>query len=128
MERKEDKRNYNVFFNTHTVSGIAISVGLFVCFFAGAFALFLDNINNWEANNKNKSGYETIDYERILDVIEAEGYMMQGRQLGIYLREDNPPYIQVNSQAPKVEKDSTKIEPEQKPKLSEQDSLAQAAF
>lgn len=126
MEKKGDKRNYNVFFNTHTVSGIVISVGLFICFFAGAFALFMDNINHWEANKKSKTGYAKIDYERVVKVVEDEGYNMQGRQLGIFLRKDNPSYIQVNSQPLQVEKDSTVTEGEQK--LTEQDSIAQAGF
>ena len=41
-------RNYNVFFNTHTVSGIVISIALYVIFFAGAFALFKGEIQIWE--------------------------------------------------------------------------------
>ncbi|MEM9361357.1 MAG: PepSY-associated TM helix domain-containing protein [Bacteroidota bacterium] len=126
MENNGNKRNYNVFFNTHTVSGIIISVGLFVCFFAGAFALFLDNINHWESNQKNKQGYAKIDYERVIQVVEDEGYEMQGRQFGIFLREDNPSYIQVNSQPLKVEKDS--IAPKEPEKLAEKDSLAIAGF
>ncbi|WCC44944.1 hypothetical protein PJW08_01285 [Tenacibaculum finnmarkense] len=40
------KRNYNVFFNTHTVSGIVISVALYVIFFAGAFSFFKEEIIN----------------------------------------------------------------------------------
>jgi len=126
MKKKENKRNYNVFFNTHTVSGIAISAGLFICFFAGAFALFMDNINHWEANKKNETGYAKIDYERVVQVVQDEGYEMSGRQLGIFLREDNPPYIQVNSQPLKVETDTTALDiPKQ---LTEQDSIAQSGF
>ena len=41
------RRLHNVFFNTHTISGIVISVALYVIFLAGAFALFQNNINNW---------------------------------------------------------------------------------
>ncbi|MEM8999548.1 MAG: PepSY-associated TM helix domain-containing protein [Bacteroidota bacterium] len=126
MEKKDSKRNYNVFFNTHTVSGIVISVGLFVCFFAGAFALFLDNINTWEANKKNETDYAKIDYERVIQVVEEEGYEMDGRQLGIFLRDDNPSYIQVNSQPLKIERDS--IATEEAKKMTEQDSTAQAGF
>ena len=126
MEDKGTKRNYNVFFNTHTVSGIVISVGLFVCYFAGAFALFLDNINHWESNQKNKEGYAQIDYERVIQVIKEDGYEMQGRQFGIFFREDNPPYIQVNSQPIKIEKDTTASKEAEK--ISEKDSLALAGF
>lgn len=41
-------RNYNVIFHTHTVAGIVISFALFVIFYAGAFALFREEIYLWE--------------------------------------------------------------------------------
>lgn len=47
-----DKRTYNILFHTHTVSGIVISVALYVIFFAGSFAFFRDEINNWQHNDK----------------------------------------------------------------------------
>ena len=99
-------RNYNVFFNTHTVSGIVISIGLFICFFAGAFALFLDNINYWEANKKRTAYATDVDYERVLSVVEDEGYHLGGRNILVRYRNELKPYIQVRSQALKVEKDS----------------------
>ncbi|MEX0362130.1 MAG: PepSY domain-containing protein, partial [Allomuricauda sp.] len=46
------KRTYNILFHTHTVSGIVISVALYVIFFAGSFAFFRDEINNWQRNHK----------------------------------------------------------------------------
>ena len=101
-----NNRNYNVFFNTHTVSGIVISVGLFICFFAGAFALFLDNINHWEKNTKHQAYRTDIDYERVLSVVEDEGYHVDGRDIFIHFRNHLEPYIQVRSQALKIEKDS----------------------
>lgn len=81
------KRNYNVFFNTHTVSGIIISIGLFVIFFAGAFTLFWENINHWEANEPSHHHAGIIDYERVLEQVEAEGYAMHGRNLFIHHHE-----------------------------------------
>ncbi|RYG94835.1 PepSY domain-containing protein, partial [archaeon] len=36
-----------MYFHTHTVSGIVISVVLFVIFFAGSFSFFRDEIINW---------------------------------------------------------------------------------
>ncbi|SFB75267.1 Uncharacterized iron-regulated membrane protein [Flagellimonas taeanensis] len=41
-------RIYNILFHTHTVSGIVISVGLYVIFFAGSFSFFRDEITNWQ--------------------------------------------------------------------------------
>ena len=54
-------RNYNVFFNTHTVSGIVISIALYVIFFAGAFALFKGEIQIWE-EGKNPELYRKKKY------------------------------------------------------------------
>jgi uncharacterized iron-regulated membrane protein len=44
------KRSYNVFFHLHTVTGIVISVLLYVIFFAGSFSFFLNEIIAWERN------------------------------------------------------------------------------
>lgn len=45
-----NNRTYNILFHTHTVSGIVISVVLYVIFFAGSFSFFRDEIVNWERN------------------------------------------------------------------------------
>ena len=76
-------RNYNVFFNTHTVSGIIISIGLYVIFFAGAFSLFMENIDHWEANEK-RHGLKVLDYDKAIAQVAATGYDMHGRSLNIY--------------------------------------------
>ncbi len=76
-------RDYNVFFNTHTVSGIVISIGLYVIFFAGAFALFMESIDHWESNEK-PHGLKLLDYDKAIAQITAEGYDMHGRDLSIY--------------------------------------------
>ncbi len=99
----KDRRDYNVFFNTHTVSGIVISLGLFVCFFAGAFALFVDEINHWEANQKRAIFRKEIDYEKVLALVEAEGYVMEGRNFSIRRRSEPRNVIQVRSQALEIE-------------------------
>ncbi|MEM9987303.1 MAG: PepSY-associated TM helix domain-containing protein, partial [Bacteroidota bacterium] len=77
------KRTYNVFLDTHTVSGILISIGLYVIFLAGAFALFEENIDHWEANETLHAEYVALDYDRVLATVEAEGYHMHGRTLNI---------------------------------------------
>src|SRR5690606_41815849 len=41
-------RIYNIVFNTHTVSGIVISVALYIIFFTGSFSFFRDEITNWQ--------------------------------------------------------------------------------
>lgn len=75
-------RNYNVFFHTHTVSGIVISVALYIIFFAGAFALLKDEITAWEKGESIKIEHnENIDYDRLVASIKAEGYNLYGRDL-----------------------------------------------
>lgn len=82
------KRSYNVFFNTHTVSGIVISIGLYVIFLAGAFALFMHNIDDWEKNKSHEGTHPVVDYDKVLDKVEREGYTMHGRDFRIYLYND----------------------------------------
>lgn len=42
------KRTYNILFHTHTISGIVISVALYIIFFAGSFSFFRDEIGSWQ--------------------------------------------------------------------------------
>lgn len=48
----KNKRIYNIIFHTHTVSGIVISVALYVIFFAGSFSFFRDEIVSWEKGHQ----------------------------------------------------------------------------
>ncbi|MEM9143994.1 MAG: PepSY-associated TM helix domain-containing protein [Bacteroidota bacterium] len=47
-----EKRGHNILFHTHTVSGIVISVALYVIFFAGSFSFFRDAVTNWQLSHK----------------------------------------------------------------------------
>lgn len=123
-----DRRNYNVFFNTHTVSGIVISVGLFVCFFAGAFALFLNEINYWEANAK-REGYQTeVDYDRLLTIADEEGYDLEGRTLFMSYREGTKSYLQVSGQVKPADSSQVSEDTQEAAPVSKEDSLANSAF
>ncbi len=52
-------RNYNIYFNTHTISGIIISALLYVIFFAGTLSFFKKEFTAWQAN---ESTYQkTVD-------------------------------------------------------------------
>ncbi|WP_299106290.1 PepSY-associated TM helix domain-containing protein [uncultured Tenacibaculum sp.] len=69
-------RNYNVFFNTHTVSGIVISVALYVIFFAGVFALFKDEIEAWEeAKHSQHIARENIDFDFLLNKLSENNHL-----------------------------------------------------
>ncbi|SEA01962.1 Uncharacterized iron-regulated membrane protein [Arachidicoccus rhizosphaerae] len=80
-------RNYNIYFHTHTISGIIISLILYVIFFAGSFAFFKTEIASWQKNTPNsvveKSG---TDMNRIRDTMAA-GMDLYGRDLYITLNE-----------------------------------------
>lgn len=78
-------RNYNVFFNTHTVSGIVVSIALYVIFLAGAFALFMPEIQAWENGNPSKKiERETVDYDFLLAKLSEENFL-KSRDLRFYL-------------------------------------------
>lgn len=80
-------RNYNVFFNTHTVSGIVISVALYVIFFAGAFALFRDEIIAWENGKlQQNTPRDLVDYDGVINSLKKD-YYLTGRDLQINVGE-----------------------------------------
>lgn len=91
----KNKRLYNTFFNTHTVSGIVISVALFVCFLAGAFALFQEDINKWEATTKATE--ITVDYHKVLATLKNVGYTMEGRTFFMQKMDNPTPFVMVIS-------------------------------
>ncbi len=69
-------RNYNVFFNIHTVSGIIISVVLYIIFFAGAFALFREEISLWETGKHSQNiARKDIDFDTILSQISKKHHL-----------------------------------------------------
>lgn len=79
------KRNYNVFFNTHTVSGIVVSIALYVIFLAGAFALFRPEITAWENGIHSKHiERKKVDYDFLIDHV-AEKNHLKSRDLKFYL-------------------------------------------
>lgn len=81
-----EKRPYNIFFDLHTVSGIVLSVLLFVIFFAGSFSFFRDEIVNWE-RNETAASKGAIDIDVALDTI-ARKYTLYGREVSIHKGSD----------------------------------------
>ncbi len=66
-------RLYNVFFHTHTISGIIISAALYVIFFTGSISFLRDEINAWERNQPIETDYfKTIDFDKALSEIGKE--------------------------------------------------------
>ncbi|MEO0573068.1 MAG: PepSY-associated TM helix domain-containing protein [Bacteroidota bacterium] len=67
-------RLHNAMFHTHTVSGIVISFALFICFYCGAVALFMDEIYLWENPEARIEAVEpaSVDYDKIINTISKE--------------------------------------------------------
>lgn len=102
-----NKRNYNVFFHLHTVSGIVISVALFVIFFCGAFALFKNEFALWEKGEQfQKDKIVTIDYNRLVDSLENT-HTLYGRDIRLLFPPENAQDFFVSISA---SKDSLAIE------------------
>lgn len=90
-----DNRKYNIYFHTHTISGIIICLLLFVIFFAGTFSFFKDDIAAWQKNRSFTEHREhTVkDFNFVLDSLgkhhELKGrdfeFGMQRHGLGAYI-------------------------------------------
>ncbi len=67
-------RLHNIMFHTHTVSGIVISFALFVCFYAGAVALFMDELYQWENPEARIAAVDpgTVDYDRVYTAVKEQ--------------------------------------------------------
>lgn len=77
------KRIYNVLFHLHTVSGIVISVALYVIFFAGSFSFFRDEIANWERNHAVENTENiSMNLDVALDSLD-EKYALHDRNISI---------------------------------------------
>ncbi|MFL1895214.1 PepSY-associated TM helix domain-containing protein [Aquimarina sp. 2-A2] len=107
------KRSYNIFFHTHTVSGIVISVALYIIFFAGAFALVKDEITAWEKGNTAPTvSAEAIDYTKLAQTIEEDGYALYGRDIRIIPPDAKKEIYVILSPS----QDSTVVTPTDKPR------------
>ncbi|ULC59008.1 PepSY domain-containing protein [Flaviramulus sp. BrNp1-15] len=74
-------RTYNILFHTHTVSGIVISVVLYVIFFAGSFSFFRDEIVNWERNHTVEQTDDIVlNFDKTLDSL-SNNYQLYGRDV-----------------------------------------------
>lgn len=77
-------KNYNRYFHLHTISGIVITVILYIFFFAGSFAFFKNEINSWQTNTpKKKYDATTVNYTAVLDSLD-HNYGLYGRD--VFLR------------------------------------------
>jgi len=80
-------RRYNIYFHTHTISGIIITAALFVIFFAGSFSFFKDEISNWQKNTPNNTvAKQQIDYNLLTDTL-SNRYNLHGRDISFYIND-----------------------------------------
>jgi len=65
-------RLHNIMFHTHTVSGIAISFALYIIFFAGAIALFMDELHQWENPEARITQVDpgSVDYNKVFTLVK----------------------------------------------------------
>jgi len=84
-----DNRKYNIYFHTHTVSGIIICVLLYVIFFAGSFAFFKDDIAAWQKNSSYVASWQSTprDFNGILDSL-GRHHQLKGRDFELFLNKN----------------------------------------
>ncbi|WP_405414507.1 PepSY-associated TM helix domain-containing protein [Maribacter sp. Asnod1-A12] len=88
-------RLHNVMFHTHTVAGIVISFALFIIFYAGAFALFRDELYQWENHQARAVEIKNVDSDEIISQVAAQypNFKKEGETSIVY-NSENQPYIQ----------------------------------
>lgn len=62
-------RAYNLMHHAHTVTGMMISLVLFVIFYTGAYSLFRDEIHQWENPQARVEMPAQIDYDRVVQTV-----------------------------------------------------------
>ena len=75
-----DNRRYNIYFHTHTISGIIICLLLYVIFFAGSFSFFKDDLSAWQKNRSfiEHRGITAKDFNYVLDSL-GKHHELKGR-------------------------------------------------
>lgn len=77
-------RNYNIYFHTHTISGIIITAVLYVIFFAGSFSFFKQEITNWQKDTPGAMKV-SLNYDQVIDSVSKK-YNLYGREVSLYSR------------------------------------------
>ncbi|GHE33037.1 PepSY-associated TM helix domain-containing protein [Sphingobacterium griseoflavum] len=94
-----DHRKYNIYFHTHTISGIIIASLLYVIFFAGSFSFFKDNITAWQHGKSMVADTVQTDYNYLLDSLSRQ-YNLVGRNIDLYyLKQGQGAYVNMSVSA-----------------------------
>ncbi|QBQ41022.1 PepSY-associated TM helix domain-containing protein [Sphingobacterium psychroaquaticum] len=92
-----NQRRYNIYFHTHTISGIIIAALLYVIFFAGSFSFFRDDISAWQKGKSVANQKLDADYNYLLDSL-GEKYNTKGRNFDFYvLRQGHGTYVNMST-------------------------------
>lgn len=83
-----DKRKYNIYFHTHTISGIIIAALLYVIFFGGSFSFFRDDIGAWQRGKSAVADPPALDFNYLLDSLGRE-CNLKGRDFDFFLLRQN---------------------------------------
>ncbi len=77
-----NNRKYNIYFHTHTISGIIICALLYVIFFAGSFSFFKDDIAAWQKNTSyvSQQGKIQPNFNYVLDSL-SKHHKLKGRDV-----------------------------------------------
>ncbi len=92
-----DHRKHNIYFHTHTISGIFIAALLYVIFFAGSFSFFRDPIGAWQKGRSNVTAQVMPDYNYLFDSL-SQHHQLQGRDFEFFvLRQGNGAYVSMSA-------------------------------
>jgi uncharacterized iron-regulated membrane protein len=107
-----DLRKYNIYFHTHTISGIIIAAILYVIFFAGSFSFFKDDISAWQKGQSVVANKPEPAFNHLIDSLAGK-YELRGRSFDFYIqRQGQGTYVNMTASA-----DTTISKP--KPKTAE---------
>lgn len=94
-----DLRKYNIYFHTHTISGIFIAAILYVIFFAGSFAFFKDDISAWQKGESIVAQKPVQKFNPVIDSLAGKHHL-QGRNLEFYMqRQGQGAYVSMSASA-----------------------------
>ena len=113
-----DNRNYNIYFHTHTISGIFICALLYVMFFAGSFSFFKDDISAWQKNESitAQRGVTERDFNHVLDSLSAN-HTLKGRDIEFSMqRHGMGAYVSMSASHDSTVKAKVKKKPEEQKK------------
>lgn len=83
-----DQRKFNIYFHTHTISGIIIAALLYVMFFAGTFSFFKEELSAWQKGESLVLKEKKINFNNLLDSLSWH-HNLRGRNFGFYIKSKN---------------------------------------